>query len=72
MPQNLMMAETWPSGDMVLDHDYESGLVRGLLYTLCGCVHETGGTRGAHRAAWENVLAHAARTGVITGRRRRG
>ncbi|MGW8799125.1 endonuclease domain-containing protein [Streptomyces sp. NPDC055775] len=41
-----MMAEPCPSGDMVLDHDYESGLVRGPLCTPCGCVHETGGTRG--------------------------
>lgn len=28
-PQNLMIAETWPSGNVVLDHCYESGLVRG-------------------------------------------
>lgn len=26
--------------NVVLDHSYESGLVRCLLYTLCGYVHE--------------------------------
>ncbi|MGW9136350.1 endonuclease domain-containing protein [Streptomyces sp. NPDC055681] len=35
-----MIAETWSSGNVVLDHCYESGLVRGLLCTLCGHVHE--------------------------------
>ncbi|WP_406309171.1 endonuclease domain-containing protein [Streptomyces sp. NBC_00623] len=35
-----MIAETRPSGNVVLDHCYASGLVRGLLCTLCGYVHE--------------------------------